>query len=340
MVEADVAREELEHLGQLQVAAAPQRRVGVAPVARRSASRCPRTGAGRRTATRPPRPRAGRSASAPAGTRATRPASTARRPAPRARRSSRCTLRRMRGRAERETRRGCSDHRVDRPEPEHHERVAKEAVPEPAPPRRRPVLRDGQREDVSDSAPVEVTGRGVMDRVTVSPALERLSRRAAPRRRPARRWRAWMAGTSRERSRGTRCTSGAESPAAGIASASTSRYETSSARYISTESARYGTTRGREVQQAAAQARPRVRSEGLSPEGTLPARPRARRSTDRCHRLARPARAIPSGERRHRRASRSGLRRGSSRAAHAGRRADRKLNKGSQRQPPLRRGDE
>src|SRR5918994_404012 len=30
-------------------------------------------------------------------------------------------------------------------------------------------------------------------------------------------------------------------PAAGIASASTSRYETSSARYISTESARYGT---------------------------------------------------------------------------------------------------
>lgn len=49
---------------------------------------------------------------------------------------------------------------------------------------------------------------------------------------------------------------------------------------------------------------------------------------------------LPSSERRHRRASRSGLRGGPSRAAHAGRRAGRKLNKGSQRQPPLRWGDE
>ena len=105
--------------------------------------------------------------------RATPPASTARPPARASAMFVAITLRRMRGRAERETRRGCRSSRVDRPEPEHHERVPEQAVPEPPPPRRRPVLRDGQREDVADAPPVQVTGRGVMDRVTVSPAHER-----------------------------------------------------------------------------------------------------------------------------------------------------------------------
>ena len=75
--------------------------------------------------------------------------------------------------AERDTRRGCDDHRPDRPDAEHHERVAEEAVAEPLRPRQRVVLGDGQRRHVADAAPVEVAGGGVVDRMAVPPAVER-----------------------------------------------------------------------------------------------------------------------------------------------------------------------
>ena len=65
--------------------------------------------------------------------------------------------------------------RVQRPDPEHHQRIAEHAGrPSRRAPRRGPVLGDGQRGDVADAAPVEVAGGGVVDGVAVPPARERL----------------------------------------------------------------------------------------------------------------------------------------------------------------------
>ena len=64
--------------------------------------------------------------------------------------------------------------RVDRADPEHHQRVAKQPVAEPAAPALGPVLVDGQGRDVADPAPVEVARRAVMDGVVVAPVRERL----------------------------------------------------------------------------------------------------------------------------------------------------------------------
>ena len=59
-----------------------------------------------------------------------------------------------------------------RPEHEHHERVAEQPVAEPAPPRPGAVLVDGQGLDVADAPPVEVAGRRVVDGVLVAPPRE------------------------------------------------------------------------------------------------------------------------------------------------------------------------
>ena len=84
------------------------------------------------------------------------------------------------------------DERVERPEPEHHERVAEQAVEEPPAPRHRRVLRDRQRVHVAGPAPVEVPGGAVVDGVVVAPAVEGLEdddpeRDAEPRVGPPRR---------------------------------------------------------------------------------------------------------------------------------------------------------
>ena len=172
MVQPDVAREELEHARQPQVAAAAQRGVGVAPVAgalpvgvlelvldveepdARRAREQQRGNLHEQELAPPDQPAepahhhgqrdVGRDHAAPAA----RPRRSRHQPR-------------------------LQDHRVDRPEPEHHQRVPEQAVPEPSAPRRGPVLLDRERVHVADSAPVQVTGGRVVDRVSVSPALER-----------------------------------------------------------------------------------------------------------------------------------------------------------------------
>jgi hypothetical protein len=65
------------------------------------------------------------------------------------------------------------DHRAERPQPEHDQRVSEQAVAEPPAPRAGVVLGDGQRRHVALPAAVEVRGRRVMDRVAVAPVRER-----------------------------------------------------------------------------------------------------------------------------------------------------------------------
>src|SRR5205807_10079656 len=60
----------------------------------------------------------------------------------------------------------------DRPEPEHHDRVAQQPVAELAVPWKRLVLGDRERRDVPDAAPLEVPGGSVVDGVLVTPALK------------------------------------------------------------------------------------------------------------------------------------------------------------------------
>jgi hypothetical protein len=63
-------------------------------------------------------------------------------------------------------------HRVDRPDAEHDQRVAEQAVAEPSLPGKLAILGHRQRVDVAGPAPVEVAGGGVMDGVLVAPAGE------------------------------------------------------------------------------------------------------------------------------------------------------------------------
>jgi len=60
-----------------------------------------------------------------------------------------------------------------RPEHEHHERVAEQPVGEPASPRSGAVLVHGQGLDVADAPLVEVAGRRVVDGVLVAPPRKR-----------------------------------------------------------------------------------------------------------------------------------------------------------------------
>jgi hypothetical protein len=65
------------------------------------------------------------------------------------------------------------EHRPERPEAEHHERVTEETVCEPSRPSPRRVFGNGERQHVADAAPVEVPGGRVMDRMVVPPTQER-----------------------------------------------------------------------------------------------------------------------------------------------------------------------
>ena len=171
VVQADIAGEELQHLRQLQVRAALQRRLVVAPRTRSSPSRRPRTGAGRRRARSRPTPPASRTAltsrksPSPATSTATRSQSPVR---------DRCAKRCV-GSAAVAVR--------DEPRRQHHrDRSARARTSPPgcgtagspaAAPRSATVFGDGERQHVPDAAPVEVAGSRVMDGVVVAPADKR-----------------------------------------------------------------------------------------------------------------------------------------------------------------------
>ena len=110
--------------------------VGVAPVVARSPSRRPRTGAGRRTARCRRRRRAARGGQLDEQVRRCQPIEPAQPADEHQRGRCRCriTLRRRRGRVPSASmQRGPDHHRPDRPDAEHHQRVAEQPVAEPAP---------------------------------------------------------------------------------------------------------------------------------------------------------------------------------------------------------------
>ena len=299
MVQADVAGEELQHARQLQVGAALQRGVGEAPVLACAPSRRPRTGAARRTARCRPRRRAGRrrlheQVLAPTDEPAERPDEQgqgdvrADDAAADARRASRAgsagwTISAPRTARTRTSRTGCG--------------TAGSEAPAPRPTR---VLGDGQRGHVADAAPIEVAGGRVVDRVVVAPPLRTARRPRSPRtvpeprvRAPRRHERAVRAVVEDDEVR-------SRNPAAGTASASTSRYETSSARYISDRQRHVGHDRGRDVQHRAAEVRSGVRGERFPPEGASRARFASRRRARSRLIDARPGvRALDGGQGAH-----------------------------------------
>ena len=60
---------------------------------------------------------------------------------------------------------------IGRPEAEHHDRMAIEAVAQPLAPVERQILSDRQRHDVAQAAAVEIAGGGVMGRVGALPIV-------------------------------------------------------------------------------------------------------------------------------------------------------------------------
>ena len=63
------------------------------------------------------------------------------------------------------------DEEPERPEPEHHQRVAIEPVADPAPERPRVIFGNGEGDDIADAARIEIAARGVVDRVGAPPAI-------------------------------------------------------------------------------------------------------------------------------------------------------------------------
>ena len=83
------------------------------------------------------------------------------------------TLRRMRGRASRETRRGPTSSATIGPMPNMTSGIAKQAIAQPRARGQRVVFADGERAHIAAAAPVEVAGGGVVNRVVVAPAQKR-----------------------------------------------------------------------------------------------------------------------------------------------------------------------
>ena len=97
------------------------------------------------------------------------------------------------------------DHqRPERPEDEHHERVAHQPVAESPRPGEPEVLRDRQRLDVPHAAVVEVARGRVVDGVLVTPAVKRREDEQPARDADPVVGACGWAGTSRGRSRGRR----------------------------------------------------------------------------------------------------------------------------------------
>ena len=64
-------------------------------------------------------------------------------------------------------------HRNDRPEAEHHQRIANQPVPRAPAPVQRLIFGDRQRSHVAHSSPLQIAGCSVVDRVIVAPTQER-----------------------------------------------------------------------------------------------------------------------------------------------------------------------
>ena len=71
------------------------------------------------------------------------------------------------------------DEQVDRADAEHHQRMAVEAIGDPAPARQCQIFAHGQRVDVADAAAIEIARRGVVDAVRVPPEIIRRQRQHA-----------------------------------------------------------------------------------------------------------------------------------------------------------------
>ena len=133
------------------------------------------------------------------------------------------------------------DEEIGRADAEHHQRMAVQAIAQPAPEGAGTVLVDGQRLDVADAAAVEIAGAGVVRGCGVAPHVVRregqhAGRRGRPSRWPAgdgRRRRGRNRAGSRKAARGSRRR---RSPAAGPAN---SRYRASA--QASAQSAASGT---------------------------------------------------------------------------------------------------
>jgi hypothetical protein len=74
------------------------------------------------------------------------------------------------------------DQREDRPDPEHHRRMAEHSVETLPAFRARLIFGDGQGGEVPDAAAAEIAGRGVMHGMGVAPARERLEHEQSHRR--------------------------------------------------------------------------------------------------------------------------------------------------------------
>ena len=167
------------------------------------------------------------------------------------------------------------DHRPDRPQPEHHDRVADQPVAQPAVPRQRLVLGDRERRDIPDAAPVQIARGSVMDGVLVTPALKGREHQqpasgAEPLVRPAPRQQAAVSAVVKQ-DVGTHQKAGGghrhrEHQPTGDAKQEIHRHQQPQVR----------DQRRGDIHHAAAKTRPRVRSEHGAPRGLPPRTHRAR----------------------------------------------------------------